>query len=156
MHHLDEIDAKVLESLQAQGRISWAELGEVLGLSPPAAAERVRKLEARGLIRGYTALLDSFSLGFTLTAFVAISLERPEHRQQFLKLIEKLSEVQECHHAAGDYDYLLKVRCRDVRDLEQFITERLKGLKGIVQTRTTIILSTYKETTALPIDLSGA
>lgn len=155
MHHFDEIDAKVLASLQAQGRISWAELGEVLGLSPPAAAERVRKLEARGLIRGYTALLDSFSLGFTITAFVSVSLERPEHRQPFLKLIEKLAEVQECHHAAGDYDYLLKVRCRDVRDLEQFVSERLKGLKGIVQTRTTIILSTYKETTSLPIDLSA-
>lgn len=153
MHHLDDIDAKVLETLQSQGRISWAELGEILGLSPPAAAERVRKLEARGLIRGYTALLDGFALGYTITAFISVTLERPEHRQPFLKLIERLAEVQECHHAAGDYDYLLKVRCRDVRDLEQFVSERLKGLKGIVQTRTTIVLSTYKETTTLPIAL---
>src|SRR5438046_2847467 len=142
MHHLDDIDVKVLATLQAQGRISWADLGEVLGLSPPAAAERVRKLEARGLIRGYTALVDPFALGYTLAAFIAVTLERPEHRQPFLKLVERLPEVQECHHVAGDYDYLLKVRCLNVRDLEQFISERLKGLKGLAQTRTTIILST--------------
>src|SRR5262245_21319841 len=153
MHPLDDIDATVLETMQTQGRISWAELGEILGLSPPGAAERVRKLEARGLIRGYTALVDAFALGYTITAFIGITLERPEHRQPFLKLIERLPEVQECHHAAGDYDYLLKVRCHDVRGLELFISERLKGLKGVVQSRTTVILSTYKETTALPISL---
>ena len=86
-----------------------------------------------------------------ITAFIAVTLERPEHRDPFLQRILELPEVQECHHIAGDDDYLLKVRCRSTRNLEQIISEKIKSLQGIVRTRTTIVLSTAKETPGLPL-----
>jgi Lrp/AsnC family leucine-responsive transcriptional regulator len=152
---LDTFDSKALRCLLAQGRMTWAELGDALGLSPPAAAERVRKLEARGLILGYAAVVDPVALGYAVTAFIEVTLERPDHRPAFLKLLAQLPEVQECHHLAGDHDYLLKVRCRNVRGLELLISDRLKGLRGIARTRTSVVLSTCKETAAVPVDLSS-
>ncbi|MBD2104717.1 Lrp/AsnC family transcriptional regulator [Leptolyngbya sp. FACHB-261] len=148
---LETIDLKAIRQLMTQGRTTWAELAGVLGLSAPAAADRVRRLEERGVIRGYAALIQPEAVGYDLTAFVAVTLERPEHRAAFLQLIQNLPEVQECHHIAGDDDYLLKVRCLNTRDLERLVSDQLKGLSGIVRTRTTIVLSTLKETPALPL-----
>ncbi len=148
---MDDVDLKAMMTLMHDGRISWAALGELLGMSAPSAAERVRKLEAGGAILGYAARPDPTTLGFGLAAFIGVTLERPEHRQTFLKLVAKQGEVQECHHVAGDYDYLLKVRCRSMSDLDRFISETLKGIRGVAQTRTTIVLSTNKETLALPL-----
>lgn len=148
---LNEIDFKVLQYLMAQGRITWSELAGLLELSAPATADRVRRLEDRQVIQGYTALLNPEAVGLNLTAFVAVTLERPEHRAAFLELVQALPEIQECHHVTGDDDYLLKVRCRHTKDLERLISDRLKGLLGILRTRTTIVLSTLKETSALPL-----
>jgi Lrp/AsnC family transcriptional regulator, leucine-responsive regulatory protein len=148
---MDAIDYKVIARLQAEGRESWAKLGESLGMTGPAAAERVRRLEERGVIRGYSALIDAESVGAILTAFVAVTLDRPMHRAGFLKKVEALEEVQECHHVAGDDDYLLKVRCRGPRDLDRVISDELKSVPGVSRTRTTIVLSTTKETPMLPL-----
>ena len=134
-----------------RGRVTWSELAATLDLSAPATADRVRRLEERGVVRGYAALVDAEAVGCGLTAFIAVTLERPENRDPFLQRILELPEVQECHHIAGDDDYLLKVRCRSTRNLEQIISERIKSLQGIVRTRTTIVLSTTKETPALPL-----
>lgn len=103
------------------------------------------------MIKGYTALIDAESAGFGLAALIAVSLERPTHRQAFLELVLKLPEIQECHHTAGDDDYILKIRCRGTRDLDRIISEELKSLPGIVRTRTTIILGTVKETPNVPL-----
>lgn len=135
----------------AQGRITWSELAGILELSAPATAERVRRLEERKIIKGYTALLDPAAVGCELTAFIAVTLERPEHRAAFLQRVQELAEIQECHHVTGEDDYLLKVRCRNTKDLEQLVSENLKGLPGILRTRTTIVLSTTKETPVLPL-----
>jgi Lrp/AsnC family leucine-responsive transcriptional regulator len=149
---LSAIDSKLLNRLMQQGRASWAELAEELKLSPPAAAERTRKLEERGVIRGYAAVVDPPSVGYDLTAFVAVTLERPHHRGKFLtSVLHKFPEIVECHHVAGDYDYLLKVRCRGTSDLDDLLSNRLKGLPGIARTRTTIVLSTLKETVVTPL-----
>lgn len=148
---MDEIDYKALRHLMAQGRASWAELAGVLGLSAPAAADRVRRLEERGVIRGFAALVDPEAVGSGLTAFLAVTLERPEHRAAFLQRVQQLPEVQECHHVAGDDDYLLKVRCRGTRDLERLVSDDLKALPGVHRTRTTVVLSTSKETCVLPL-----
>lgn len=148
---LDDLDSKVLSTLLVAGRRSWAELANEIGLSAPATAERVRKLEERGIIKGYTVVLDAEALGYPLTAFVAVTLDRPEHRKDFLAGLEKLAEVQECHHVAGDDDYILKVRTKGTRDLDRLLSEELKGIPGVVRTRTTIVLSTWKETSALPV-----
>ena len=135
----------------SRGRVTWSELAATLELSPPATADRVRRLEERGVVQGYSALVNPEAVGCGLTAFIAVTLERPEHRDSFLQRILELPEIQECHHVAGDDDYLLKVRCRSTRDLEQIIRERIKSLQGIVRIRTTIVLSTAKETPALPL-----
>jgi Lrp/AsnC family transcriptional regulator, leucine-responsive regulatory protein len=148
---LSTTDSKLLIRLMRQGRASWAELAEELKLSAPAAAERTRKLEERGVIRGYAAVVDPPSVGYDLTAFVAVTLERPQHRKKFIASVDKFQEIVECHHVAGDYDYLLKVRCRGTADLDDLLSNRLKGLPGIARTRTTIVLSTLKETVVTPL-----
>ncbi|KWX81210.1 AsnC family transcriptional regulator [Paenibacillus riograndensis] len=148
---MDAIDYKIIRAVMDNGRITWAELAGLLGLASPAAADRVRKLEEQGMIKGYTALIDAESAGYGLGALIAVSLERPAHRQAFLELVQKLPEIQECHHTAGDDDYVLKVRCRGTRDLDRIISGELKSLPGIVRTRTTIILGTVKETPNVPL-----
>ena len=153
---MDAIDLKALEALQTAGRESWAALGETLGMTGPAAAERVRRLEERGVIRGYAAVVDPKTVGAGLGAFVAVTLERPRDRAKFLALVDSLPEVQECHHVAGDDDYVLKVRCRDTADLERLLTRELKGLTGVARTRTTVVLSTVKETLAVPLSAPSA
>lgn len=148
---MDTMDMKTVGHLQAAGRESWTRLGEMLGVTGPAAAERVRRLEERGVIRGYAALIDPRAVGASLTAFVAVTLRRPKHRRAFLKRVAALAEVQECHHVAGDDDYLLKVRCSDTGHLDRVLSEELKEVPGVLRTRTTIVLSTVKETTVLPL-----
>ncbi|WP_448600607.1 Lrp/AsnC family transcriptional regulator [Thermoleptolyngbya sp.] len=148
---LDDIDSKVIAHLMQNGRMTWAELAMVLQLSAPAAGDRVRRLEERGVILGYTARVDPEAVGCHLTAFIAVTLERPEHRALFLEKVHQLAEVQECHHIAGDDDYWLKVRCQHTKDLERLISDELKSLPGILRTRTTIVLSTVKETSVLPV-----
>jgi Lrp/AsnC family transcriptional regulator, leucine-responsive regulatory protein len=148
---MDAMDRKTVAHLQAAGRESWIRLGETLGVTGPAAAERVRRLEERGVIRGYAAVLDPKAVGARLTAFVAVTLEHPKHRRAFLKRVESLAEVQECHHVAGDDDYLLKVRCSGTGHLDRVLSEELKGVPGVLRTRTTIVLGTLKETTVLPL-----
>lgn len=148
---IDSNDSKAIARLMANARATWAELGALLGLSAPAAADRVRRLEERGVIRGYAALVDPDAIGCGLAAMVAITLERPEHRGPFLAKVAATPEILECHHTAGDEDYLLKIRCTGTRSLEKLISDELKALPGIVRTRTTVILSTVKETPVLPI-----
>ena len=148
---LDTIDLKAVSQLMAQARMTWAELGTVLGLSAPAAADRVHKLEQRGVITGYAALVNPEALGYGLAAYIAVSLQGPEHRGGFLDKVRNTAAIQECHHTAGDEDYILKVRCTGTRDLEQLVSEELKSLPGVYKTRTTVILSTVKETPALPV-----
>jgi Lrp/AsnC family leucine-responsive transcriptional regulator len=134
-----------------EGRSTWSQLARLLGLSAPAAADRVRRLEERGVIRGYSAVVDPEAVGLGMTAFVAVTLERPEHRAGFLGWVDVAPEVQECHHVAGEGDFLLKVRCAAVRDLETIVSEQIKGLDGVTSTRTTVVLSTRKETPVLPL-----
>src|SRR5581483_2603595 len=98
---IDALDIKTLELLTRDGRMSWADLAARLKLSGPSAAERVRKLERRGIIRGYTALLDTDQLGLDVAAFVTVRLEKPQYRAPFLKRVKALDEVLECHHVAG-------------------------------------------------------
>lgn len=148
---VDEIDLKILGRMLVQGRITWADLGSLLGLSAPAAADRVRKLEEKGVIRGYSALIDPKAIGCGLTAFISVTLDRPDHRPLFLERIGEMAEIQECHHITGEEDYLLKVRCAGIDSLEGLISDDLKSIPGIARTRTTIALSTLKETSLVPL-----
>ena len=145
------VDFKALQRLMVQGRATWAEVAADLGMSAPAAAERVRKLEQQMVIKGWAALVDPAAVGYPMTAFITVTLDRPKHRAPFLQAVMDLAVVVECHHVAGEGDYLLKVRCRGTADLDQLLTVGIKGIAGVLQTRTTIVLSTAKETVATPM-----
>ena len=147
---MDETDTLILTTLLADGREAWARIGERVGLTGPAVADRVKRLEERQVIRGYAALLSPDAVGFPLTAFIWVTLETPAHRRAFLGRVSTLAEVQECHHVTGDDDYLIKVRCRGPADLDRLLTEQLKGGPGVVRTRTQVVLRSEKESVGLP------
>ncbi len=142
---MDTLDKKALTRLAHNGRVTWAELGQHLGLSAPAAAERVRKLEERKIIRGYAALADPVAIGFGLLAFISVTLDRQQKRKRFLDAILKIPGVLECHRVAGDDDYLLKVRCANTLELDELLSQQLKQKLGVARTRTIIALATAKE-----------
>jgi len=148
---IDELDVRIVRKLADRGRITWSDLASWLGLSAPATAERVRRLEERGVIRGFAALLDPEAMGCPLLALVSVTLEKPSHRAGFLRWVADAPEVMECHHVAGDDDYLLKLRCAGTQALERLVSDGLKALPGVLRTRTTIVLSTVKETVVPPL-----
>lgn len=147
---MDTLDSKAIQALANRGRMSWADLAQELGLSAPAAAERVRKLEEAGIIRGYAALVNASALGYGLVAFIEVIFGKTRHRKGFRKAIQQMPEVLECHHIAGEADYLLKVLARDPSHLDQLVGDRLRGIPGVLRTRTTVVLSTQKEVTFRP------
>lgn len=148
---MDSYDYKITQSLMKNGRITWAELASQVNLSSPAVAERVNRLIQKGVIQEIGAKINGEFVGTECTAFVAVTLEKPKHREDFLKLITSLEEVQECHHIAGDDDYLLKIRCRNTKDLDRIISYEIKDLTGVQRTKTTIVMSTEKETLQIPL-----
>ncbi|MBX5476728.1 MAG: Lrp/AsnC family transcriptional regulator [Clostridia bacterium] len=148
---MDDIDRYLADHLQRDARASWSELGRAVGLTGPAVAERVRKLERMGWIQGYHAHLNPARWGFGLMAFVAVTISAPEYYPGFLAAIAGRPEVLECHHVTGDDSYLLKVTVPDTTHLETFIMEVLKTLPGVQRTRTTIVMSSPKEWSPLPL-----
>jgi Lrp/AsnC family leucine-responsive transcriptional regulator len=157
---LDEKDARILEILQEEGRASNVELARSVELTPSATLERVRKLEERGLIKGYTATLDPHALGLGLVAFIFIRVDDREDQlwsgEGTAEALSALPSVLELHHLAGEDCFLVKVRARDTDDLYRFLRDELGRFKAIRSTRTTIVLKTVKETTRLPLDRERA
>jgi Lrp/AsnC family leucine-responsive transcriptional regulator len=146
---MDSIDKKILTRLMRDGRASWAALGQATGLSPAAAAQRVHRLEREGVIRGFAALVDADAVGADLLAFVAVRFAEPTSRTRFLKRVRSLPWIQECHHVTGESDYLLKVRCAGTKALERLISVELKDRCKVTETRTSIVLTSAKETVEL-------
>jgi Lrp/AsnC family transcriptional regulator, leucine-responsive regulatory protein len=149
---LDDQDRKLLKLIQQDGKMSYAELGDRVGLSLSAVNERLKKLSARGVIKKYAALIDPEALGLHVCAFVQVSVDLPKNENGFLARIARIPEVLECHHVTGEFSYLLKVRLRGTAELEQLLKQKLKSVKGVVRTHTVIVLSTVKEETALPVE----
>jgi Lrp/AsnC family leucine-responsive transcriptional regulator len=143
---MDAIDRDILQLLKADGRISHSDIGKHVHLSLPAVSERVRKLEACGCIDGFTVKLNREYLGLGLLAFIFITLERPEHIPAFQAAVQEEEAVLECHHLAGEFDYLLKTATGSTKQLEELISLRLKQIPGVIKTNTMIALSTIKET----------
>ncbi len=146
---IEQLDRRILSRLAGDARVSWAELAQELGLSAPAIGERVKRLKEKGLLLGFHARLAAPALGLGLTAFVAVTLTHPRNRESFLKVVRQREEILEAHHMAGDDDFLLKVLCRDTAHLETLLTSVLKSIAGVQRTRTSIVLGTAKEFTAL-------
>ncbi|HQU82924.1 MAG TPA: Lrp/AsnC family transcriptional regulator [Pyrinomonadaceae bacterium] len=145
---MNDIDKEILNIIQQDARISNAEIARQVGLAPSAVLERVRKLEERGVIRGYSANLDPKQIGFGLTAFIFV---RVSFCSSIGEELAKIPEVLEVHEIAGEDCYLLKVRAENTEELAKFFPEKLKPLPEVVSTRTTIVLQTLKESSALPI-----
>ena len=148
-HRLDDIDAQLLNRLQRDGRASRTELAEAVGLSVPAVSERLRKLTERGVLTGHHATTDAKRLGFDITAFIRVSVRGSEHYSGFLKTATSLDAVLEVHSITGDGSHILKVRTENTSRLERLLS-RLQQIEGVRSTASSIVLSTFKETRALP------
>lgn len=147
---IDEIDNKILNIIQTDARVANAEIARQVNLAPSAVLERIRKLEERGVIRGYATEIDAAEVGFGLTAFVAVRTH--ECCGETDKFLAEIPEVLEVHDVAGEDSYFLKVRAKNTEELSKLLRERLKNVPNVASTKTIIVLQTIKETTALPLD----
>jgi Lrp/AsnC family leucine-responsive transcriptional regulator len=143
---MDAIDLGILEILQRDGRITNLELAERIGLSPTATSERFRRLVKDGYVAGFGARLDPGKLGFGLLAFVEVVLDKttPDAFARFAEAVNRAPEVLECHMVAGGFDYLLKVRLKDMGAYRQFLGGILLSLPGVRETRTYAVMEEVK------------
>jgi Lrp/AsnC family leucine-responsive transcriptional regulator len=146
-HDLDERDRRILHLVQRDGSLSQAEIARQVGLSTASVNERLRKLEAAGVIRRWAAIVSPAAVGMGVTAFVEIFMEHPRFEAGFLQRVMALDEVLECHHVTGEFSLLLKVRVADMESLQDLLLEQLGAHEGVRQTRTVMALSTVKEDT---------
>jgi Lrp/AsnC family leucine-responsive transcriptional regulator len=151
---LDAYDRRILEVLQAEGRISNQDLADRIGLSPSPCLRRVRALEEAGIIEGYRALLNAKALGLNLIAFVNISMDRhtPERFENFDAQVAAMPEVLECSLITGrDADYQLKVIVRDMDAYQDLLLHRLTRIEGVSGVHSSFVLRQVLERTALPV-----
>ena len=151
---IDEIDTKILKILQGNARTANAEIARQVGLVPSAVLERIRRLEERGVVRGYEARLNAKELGLGLLAFVFVRSEEIRGEDKTASQLAEIPEVMEVHHIAGEDCFLVKVRAPDTESLGVVLREKIAGIKSVSSTKTTIVLRTVKETASLPLEQS--
>ena len=137
-------DARILEILQRDGRRPYAEVGAAVGISGPSAYERIKKLEARAVIRGYSAQVDPRKVGLGILAFTWITQAPGTTAMDLTGDFASIPEIEECHHIAGEADYLLKIRARDTPDLER-VLHAIQTTRHVFSTETDVVLSTAFE-----------
>jgi Lrp/AsnC family leucine-responsive transcriptional regulator len=149
---LDSIDIQIVGLLQANARMAQSDIARAVGLAPSAVLERIRKLEARKVVEGYTALVAPWSVDLAQLAFVAVrSTATGDAEEEVGRRLCEIPEVLEVHDVAGEDCYLLKVRARDARHVGELLRRQLGAIPGVTSTRTTIVLETLKETPRLPV-----
>jgi Lrp/AsnC family leucine-responsive transcriptional regulator len=148
---IDDIDLRILDMLQRNGKLSQAKIAGAVGLTTPSVNERIKKMERHGMIKGFVALLDHEKMGLPLTAYVDVALEHPRFEKAFIDDLERLLAVQECHYLAGDFAYRLKVKAANPGTLADFIQHRLLTIRGVTRARTCLSLAAKKESTLLPL-----
>jgi Lrp/AsnC family transcriptional regulator, leucine-responsive regulatory protein len=148
---IDDTDAKILRIIQENGRAANVDIARQVGMAPSAVYERIRKLEARGVIQGYEARLGAQALGLGLVAFIFVRADERPGQQCAGPELAALPEVQEVHHVAGEDCYLVKVRVADTAALGRLLRERFGAIESIRSTRSTIVLNTLKETAQIPL-----
>jgi Lrp/AsnC family leucine-responsive transcriptional regulator len=142
---IDDKDVGILKLIQDNARLPQSDIARAVGLAPSAVLERLRKLEARGVIQGYTTLIDPQAVDQRMLAFVAVRTADRPGESRVGQALAQVPEVLEVHHVAGDDCLLLKIRARDAAHLSQILRERLGVIDGVRSTRTTIVLETVKE-----------
>ncbi len=148
--NLGETDARLLEILQAEGRRSYADLGADVGMAGPSAHERVKKLEGRGVIRRYAAIVDPGAVGLTALAFTWVTQAPGTVAIDLTPEFARIAEIEECHHMAGEADYLLKIRARDMNHLGD-VVRRVQTTKHVFSTETDVVFTTGFEGRPLPL-----
>ena len=150
---LDLTDRKILELLQANSNITNAQLAQEIGLSPAPTLERVKKLETAGVIKSYHAVVDTASVGLGVSTFVMASLKghNKDNITKFMKAIEHINEIVECHHVTGQADFILKIVCTDIPSYQNLMLEKVSNIEVVDNLQSMVILSTFKDTKMVPI-----
>jgi Lrp/AsnC family transcriptional regulator, leucine-responsive regulatory protein len=147
---VDDIDIKILKTLQEKGRTKRNQLAELVGLSVPSVSERLNKLEERGIIEGYYAKVSKQSFGLDIMAYIHVVMDSSKHYKSLISRVDKMPQILECHSILGEGSHLLKVLVRNTEALEKLLGE-IQTWPGVTATKTTFVLSTIKETSAINI-----
>ena len=148
---IDEIDAKLLELLQLEGRTKRNDLAHEVDLSLPSVSDRLKKLEESGTITGYHAVLDSKKLGKDITAFIFVTVDSSKHFGYMIDHANALDEILECNAITGEGSHILKVRTTNTASLEKLLA-KIQAWSGVLSTRTNLVLSTSKETMRIKVE----
>jgi transcriptional regulator, AsnC family len=154
---VDRIDRNILTILQQEGRISYTELADRVGLSTTPCMERVKRLERDGFITGYHASVNPQMLNYNLLVFVeiALSYQSPDAFERFNRAVSTLPYILECHLVSGDADYLLKARLHDMSQYRELLGDMLLTLPGVKNSKSYIVMEEVKEQTQLPVDIGS-
>lgn len=154
---LDRIDRKLLALLQQDGRAPVSQLARQINLTVTPTLERIRRLEASGIINGYFAHLNARRLGLSLLAYIEVSLDRttPDAFERFQDMVRAHDEIMECHMVAGGFDYLLKVRVKDMASYRTLLGDQIAGVRGVQQTHTYFVMEEVKSTHRIGIPQMG-
>jgi len=147
---IDDLDIQILKSLQQNGRTKRNELAEQVGLSVPSVSERLKKLEDNKIIEGYYTKVNRQAFGYDILAFILVMMDSSKHYKDLIKHVEKHPNILECHSVLGEGSHLLKVLVKNTASLEKLLSE-VQTWPGVTGTKTTYVLSTLKETTAINI-----
>ena len=148
---MDEIDRKIVVAVQQDGAAGLSDLAKVSGLSVSATAERLKRLEERGVVRGWHAALDPAEVGCPLLVFLRVAIRPGREDTAFRRLIRKLDTVLECHQLTGEWSYLVKLRLPDIAALETLMAEEFRTLAGMERLAVEIAMGSVKETALLPV-----
>ena len=148
---IDDIDGQILNILQQNARTSNAEIARQIAMAPSAVLERIRRLEARGVLQGYEARINPEALGLHLLAFVFVASSDMAGELETAAQLARIPEVQEVHHIAGEDCFVIKVRVPDAKSLGRLLRERIAAIPTVRSTRTTVVLETVRESAQLPL-----
>jgi len=153
---IDAVSLKILKILQKKARIPNVEVARQVGMAPSAVLERIRKLEKQGFIDGYEVRLNPKRFAKSLVAFVRVKIKKLGDEKKVGEKLTRIAAVQEVHYVAGEDAFLVKVRAADTEDLGGLIRDKIAAIASVRSTQTAIVLSTYKETARIPIEIVSA
>jgi len=148
--HMDDIDLKLLDVIQHNGRGGYAHFGEMVGLSKTTVYERLKKLTASGVIKGWTARVDLIQIGCPVVLLIRVEVDLPSNRLAFAETVSNLPGVQECHMTSGRWSCCLKLRAASIEQAERLFDEKIAPIKGVLSMQVDTVTHTKKETLCLP------